>query len=208
MTAEHNGSLRVEDEIDAALKMLGETEPPAAIVSRAHQRLEIAATSRRARSSRRLLIPAAGFAMATLAIFAIFIQTQRTQQLPASATQTARLASSSTLAQAMVTPPSAAVETVRADEGKRLVQYYTKPRTRQSRENRHANNILSYPLTREEKLLLEFAHNAKPADLQALNPEYQAKLEAQQDAEFAAYLKSGSSSDTEGTTQTRESNEE
>lgn len=73
-----------------------------------------------------------------------------------------------------------------------------------SREHLHATNLLSYPLTRQEKLLLQFARNAKPADLQALNPEHPAKLEAQQEAEFAAYIKSGSSSDTESATHTPE----
>jgi hypothetical protein len=106
-------------------------------------------------------------------------------------------------------PPSATVETERSVEGKRLVQYSTKRGGRQNREvARHVTNLLSYPLTRQEKLLLQFARNAKPVDLQALNPEYQAKVEAQQDAEFAAYLKSGGSSDTEGATQTQQSTQE
>ena len=60
---------------------------------------------------------------------------------------------------------------------------------------------MSYPLTRQEKLLVQFAQHAKPEDLRDLNPEYQAKVEAQQEAEFAAYLKSGSSSGNNGTTQ-------
>jgi hypothetical protein len=67
---------------------------------------------------------------------------------------------------------------------------------------------LSYPLTRQEKLLVQFVRNAKPADLRALNPEYQAKVEAQQDAEFAAYLKSGRNSDAESATHTTESTQE
>ena len=58
---------------------------------------------------------------------------------------------------------------------------------------------MSYPLTRQEKLLVRFVQTAKPEDLQALNPEYQAKVEAEQEAEFAAYLKSGSSSNTKET---------
>jgi hypothetical protein len=55
---------------------------------------------------------------------------------------------------------------------------------------------------------VQFVHHARAADLQALNPEYQAKVEAQQDAEFAAYIKSGGNSDTEGATQTTESTQE
>ena len=60
MNAEHNRSMTNEDEIDAALTFLGETEAPADIVSRVHQRLETAAVSQRARSGKRLLISVDG----------------------------------------------------------------------------------------------------------------------------------------------------
>jgi hypothetical protein len=40
------------------------------------------------------------------------------------------------------------------------------------------------------------------------DPEYQAKVEAQRDAEFAAYLKSGESSDAESATQSNPSTQE
>ena len=70
---------------------------------------------------------------------------------------------------------------------------------REHPQYRHATNLLSYPLTRQEKLLVRFVQTAKPEDLRDLNPEYQAKVEAQQEAEFAAYLKSGSSSNTKET---------
>ena len=49
MNTELNGPMRVEGDIDAALRMLGETQPPAEIVSRVHQRLEAAAVSQRNR---------------------------------------------------------------------------------------------------------------------------------------------------------------
>ncbi|MGB8480746.1 MAG: hypothetical protein WCE63_18225 [Acidobacteriaceae bacterium] len=197
MSVEQSEPMRVEDEIDAALKMLGETQPPAAIVSRVHQRLETAAMSLRARSGRRLLIPAAGVAMAALAVLAILAQSHHKGRDQAPAVETARMVVNTPLAQATVTPPSATVETERADEGKRSVQFSTERRSHLNRENRHATNLLSYPLTRQEKLLLQFARSAKPADLQALDPEYQDKVEAQQEEEFAAYLKSGDDSSTQ-----------
>jgi hypothetical protein len=200
--------MRVEDEIDAALRMLGETQPTAEIVSRVHRRLASAAMSQRARSGRVLLIPAAGMAMAALVILAIFTQTHRPQEDHAVAIETARMAITAPLAQATIVPPSGLVATKASKEGKRSVQFSTERRSRQGREYRHTTNLLSYPLTRQEKLLLQFARYAKSADLQALNPEYQAKVEAQQDAEFAAYLKSGSSSDTESATQTNQSTQE
>ena len=208
MTAEHNGPARIEDEIDAALKMLGETQPPVALVSRMHRSLEVAAVSHQARSSRRFLIAAAGMAMAALVLVAIFIPMHRTQRDQTSAVETAKVVATTPLARATIVPLPASVATRRSQVGKRSVQLSAERRSRQSREARHAANLLSYPLTRQEKLLLQFARSAKPADLQVLNPEYQAKMEAQQDAEFAAYLKSGSSSDTESATQTTESTQE
>jgi hypothetical protein len=137
--------------------------------------------------------------MVALAILAILTQVHRTQENQASAVQTARIVANTPLAQVTGMPPSATIETERANEGKRLVQFHTKRRSRQKREHLRATNLLSYPLTRQEKLLVRFVQTAKPADLQALNPEYQAKVEAQQEAEFAAYLKSGSGSSTKET---------
>lgn len=155
-----------------------------------------------------LLIPAAGVAMAALAGIAMFTQVHRARVNQAAAVETARLFATPPPAQLAIAPPSVSVAIKSSGEGKRSVQLSTVRRSRPNREHRHATNLLSYPLTRQEKLLLQFAHNAKPADLQALNPEYQAKVEAQQEAEFAAYLKSGSSFDTESATQTTESTQE
>jgi hypothetical protein len=208
MNTEHKGPMRVEDDIDSALKMMGETQPPAEIVSRVHRRIEAAAVSQRERPGRRSLIPAAGVAIAAMVLLAIFIQVQRAQEDRTPGVETARLASTLQLPQVDVAAPSTAVETERAEEGKRSVQFYTKRRGRQNREVRHSANLLSYPLTQEEKLLLQFAHNAKPADLQALNPEYQAKVEAQQDAEFAAYFKLSSNWDADSTTETKQPTKE
>lgn len=107
-------------------------------------------------------------------------------------------------AQVTIARPSVSPPIKRSGEGKGRVEHSVERPSQSNREHRHAINPLSYPLTRQEELLLQFARNARPADLQALNPEDQAKVEAQQEAEFAAYLKSGSSSDTESATQTPE----
>jgi len=209
MNAAYKRPVIVEDDIDAALKMLGEMQPPAAIVSRVHSCLETAALSQTARSSRRwLLIPAAGLAMLTVVLVAIFVPTHRKQRHQTPAVETARLVSATPLVQAAVMSPCAMAATKSPRKGKRSVQLRVERRIHSNRGIRHATNLLSYPLTPQEKLLVRFVQAAKPADLQALNPEYQAKMEAQQDAEFAAYLKSGSSSDTESATQTTESTQE
>ena len=201
MTTEHNRPMRVEHEIDAALKMLGETQPPEAIVSRMHSCLETAAMSQRARSGRVLLIPAAGVAIAALVLVALFSQMHRTQRDQTSAVETARLVAATPLARATIVPLPASVATKGSQVGKRSVQLSAERRNHANRENRHATNLLSYPLTRQEKLLMEFVRHARPEDLRDLNPDYQAKIEAQQEAEFAAYVKSGSSSGNTRTTQ-------
>ncbi|MHB1960162.1 MAG: hypothetical protein ACYCO5_14205 [Acidobacteriaceae bacterium] len=209
MKLNQDSSAKIDEEIDAALKLLSEVQPPAAMGSRVYRRLSIAApASQRARSARVLLVPAAGIAMAALALVAIFTPMHRTQRDQPSEIETARLVAATPIAQATIMHPSATAETKRLREGKRSVQLSTERRSRQSRENRHTANLLSYPLTRQEKLLLVFARTAKPEDLQALNPEYQAKVEAQQDAEFAAYVKSGESSDAESATQSNPSTQE
>ena len=208
MSTEHNGPMRMEEDIDAALKILGDTQPPAQMLLRVQQSLEIAAISKRARPRNLLLIPAAGAAIAALVLFAIFTQSHRAGRNPTPAVENARLVANTPAAQAAMMPSSSTIETVRSSEGKRLVQYSTKRGSQQNRGARHVTNLLSYPLTQQEKLLLQFARNAKLADLQALNPEYQARMEAQQDAEFAAYLKSGSPSDSETAEQTRQSTQE
>ncbi len=74
----------------------------------------------------------------------------------------------------------------------------SRPRLRHQKARRvttrDAANLFNYPLTHQEKLLVEFARTATPDELKELNPEYQAKMEAKQEAEFAAYLKSGEDS--------------
>lgn len=79
-----------------------------------------------------------------------------------------------------------------------------------NRERLHPTTLMNYPLTRQEKLLVQFVRTASPKDLEMLNPAYQAKLEDQQEAEFNAYLQSGSQSgsrDSETTTTTASSAE-
>ena len=202
MNAKHNRPMRVEDDIDAAMKMLGETQPPAAFVSRVHQRLEAAVISQRAGSSGLFWILVTG-AVAAGVLFFAFSHGGWTTEKRSHAVETAETARMST-----TTPRAGETAAVRpalvlaAASRKRnlAAQPAVVRRIRWEHPRyRHVANLLSYPLTRQEKLLVRFAETAKPADLQALNPEHQAKVEAQQEAEFAAYLKSGSGSSTKET---------
>jgi hypothetical protein len=196
----------LDEEIDAALQLLREVQSPAAMMSRLQPSLENAAVkSQRARSSGLFWIPVTG-AVAAGVLFLAFSHGGWTTEKRSHAVETAETARMST------TTPGAG-ETVAARPALVLAETYRKRNLaaqpavvrrirREHPRYRHVANLLSYPLTRQEKLLVRFVETAKPADLQALNPEYQAKVEAQHEAEFAAYLKSGSSSDSPATEET------
>ena len=206
MTTEHNGPARIEDEIDAALKMLGETQPPATLVSRMHSCLEIAAVSHQARSSRRFLIPAAGMAMAVV-LFVVFSQGHWARRYQTSSVESAKMTAVAPAPRGIAASRQALVPVKSSHERKLSpLPVNLKHRKRERTQYRHAANLMSYPLTRQEKLLVEFVRHAKPEDLRDLNPEYQAKIEAQQEAEFAAYLKSGDNSRTREATEVAETN--
>jgi len=208
MTSDQNERIRMDDNIETALKVLGGVASPDAMVSRIHRRLESEVTLHRVQSSRRFLIPVVGVAIAAMTLIAIFTQGHREFQRAAISVETAKVITTLPPAEATASPSSGSSAIANSKTEDRPVQFSAERRRGQRHANRYAHGLLSYPLTRQEKLLLQFAHNAKPADLQALNPEYRAKMEAQQDAEFAAYLKSGHSSNAESATQTTESTPE
>jgi hypothetical protein len=190
---------KFDEEIDAALKMLSETAPPAAMLSRVHQSLETAATtSLQTRPGARFWIPATCAAMTAAVLFVVFSRGYWTRQAAPVETVKAVTVNSASPRAGASQPALVSAGNYRMRE-----RFSERADVRRSRREhpqyRHAVNLLSYPLTRQEKLLVRFVQTAKPADLQALNPEYQAKVEAQQEAEFAAYLKSGSSSNTKET---------
>ncbi len=198
-----------EWKIDAALRMLSEAQPPAAMTSRIHRNLNAAvATSKPVRSGRLIWIPAGCIAMATVLLM-VFLQARSTRRIQSHPLETAKMMARNSASPQLATPLPALVpaESSRArNVSIRVAQpiFHARKRTRY----RHAANLFNYPLTQQEKLLVRFVQTAKPADLQALNPEYQAKLEAQQEAEFAAYVQSGSSADESETPQTNPSTQE
>ena len=191
--------MKTEYEIDAALKMLGQSQPPAGLTARVHRSLATAA-AKQPRTGWLSWVPAA-CAAAVAILFAVALQIHSTPGKRANTTGgTAKMA----VMHSAVSRPYHPAPVPAESPHKRKVSMPTVPRnsrTRQRAPYRHAANLMSYPLTRQEKLLVQFAQHAKPEDLRDLNPEYQAKVEAQQEAEFAAYVKSGSSSDNSGTTQ-------
>jgi len=194
MNPEQKISANFEHEIDAALRMLSDVQPPAGLAPRIHRSLETAVSSQKDfRWS--LWLPAAGAVMAAL-LLAAFLQARSAQPRQTSAVRIAELPDMNSVAAKIHLPAeSVSKHNVAMLANRRHAVVRKRP------VYRHAANLMSYPLTRQEKLLVQFALHARPEDLQDLNPEYQAKVEAQQKAEFAAYVKSGSSSGNSETTQ-------
>lgn len=207
MNAEQRIATNFEREIDAALKMLGDVQPPAGLASRIHHSLETAAVSSKKQARWPLWVPAAGVAMAAL-LLAVFLQTRSARPKQAATVQVAELRGINS-ASAQFPSPSViqAENSHQQNEAKPAIRRSFTARKRPT--YRRVNNLMSYPLTRQEKLLLNFARHAKPEDLQDLNPEYQAQVEAQQKADFEAYLKpvSGSTTNSERTQRTQNSPE-
>lgn len=196
MNLNHDTS-KIDREIDAALKMLGGVEPPAEMASRIHQKLEAAGSVPEGNRRRLFWIPAT-CAVAAAVLLVLFLPSHGLREQQAPTTENAKL---EIVQPAPSLPASTQPEIVAPENnGERAVSKVRRSSHRRQRhEYRHAKNLLNYPLTQQEKLLVEFAQNAKPEDLQYLNPEYQEKLQEQQKAEFAAYLKPNSISSTEGT---------
>ena len=187
----HDAPMKIDEEIDAALKMVSEAQSPPAMVSRIHQCLETAAArSQQAHPGWLFWVPTTCAAV-TAVLFVVFSQAHWMRGNQTSSVETAKIAATTPASAGFSSLLPALVPVEITSERKPSVQPTSRRRSRRERPHyRHAANLMSYPLTRQEKLLVQFARTAKPADLQALNPEYQAKVEAQQEAEFAAYLKS------------------
>lgn len=186
-------------EIDAALKLLAEVPVPAAMASRIHRSLdETAAANGPVRFHWPMWVPATCTAVGVILVAAI-LQSPVRRGMQRSTGETGR-----------VTVAAAAPARQRMDGAARIAVQTSHTRrptvqmvsatvhARSTPRYRHAANLFNYPLTRQEKLLVQFARTATPAELQMLNPEYQAKIEAQQEAAFAAYVNSGNS-DTQQT---------
>lgn len=203
---DHRTDLTMEEKIDLALRMAANPSLPAGLANRAQQRVAAAAEGNLPRMPWLLAVPATCAALVAIVLLAVGLQRHSPRKEAVRPVETARV-SSATVAQtqAGLRNPASAPRQISPQPVRKFRRAADHGRSR-----RHAANLFSYPLTRQERLLVEFARNAKPADLQILNPEYQAKVEAKQEAEFAAYLKSGESStdDRSETTQTKPTTQE
>ena len=203
MNRENDSNIKIEQDMDstlnAALKMLSETQPPTVMLSRIHRSLEAAAaTSVLTRRDWWFWIPAGGAAVAVVLLM-LFLSIHFTREKQGLSPEMTKMTVGPALPDRVVTS-SASVPAVPVERKESISNHGQNFRRRDHTQYRHAANLFNYPLTRQEKLLVRFAQTAKPADLQALNPEYQAKIEAQQEAEFAAYVNSDSDGKNQGST--------
>jgi len=199
MKTQQDMPTNVEQEIDTALKMLGQTQPPAGLTARVHRGLITAFASKQARQGWLVWITVAGAATAIL--FAVGLEFHIARGKPTGIVESAKISAPDSVQprqDSQLTLVSTRIAHDRTTSTQPATHRYRK---RKSDTQRDAANLFNYPLTRQEKLLVQFALHAKPEDLRDLNPEYQAQMEAQQEAEFAAYVKSGSSSGTTAATQ-------
>lgn len=207
MSLEKDSTRNIESEISTALKRLNEIQSPTAMATRIHRRLETSIAISQPERQGWFLGSATCAAIAAILLVVIFlVHSTRRNQL--STIQTPKLgvlereSSGPVTAQPMLVPAKDSIERKVPVHTTRDIHY-----TRERDGYRHAANLADYPLTHQEKLLMGFVQTAKPADLQTLDPEYQADIEHQQDAEFAAYLKSGHSFNTQETTENHSTQE-
>lgn len=189
MKPNQDGLEKFDEEIDAALKLMGKTQPPTAMLPRIHRSLKTAAADvHRTRSRRIFWIPATACAITALLLL-VLTQAPRTREKP---TSTAKMVKMTANLHADEVPTNAAPTLALPTDGSGKRASSSRATARHSRQahphDRPAAKLLSYPLTRQEKLLLQFAQTAAPKDLQALNPEHEAAAEAEEKAKFAAYL--------------------
>lgn len=189
MSPNHEPS-KIDMEIDTALKMLGEVRPPVEMELRIRQRLMNAADLVRGRNRQvRLFWIPTTCAVAAAVLLMLFLPSHGLLEQQAPATENAKIGIAQP-APALSASTQSEIVTRKNNEARVVSKAVRISHRQQHPEYRHAKNLLNYPLTEQEKLLVQFAQTAKPEDLRYLNPEYQAKVDARQKAKFAAYLKS------------------
>ncbi len=171
--------------IDEALRLAASGQPPAGYFERLQRRIAAAPETHRVRGALWLWIPAG------CAVAAVFLAVILPMLLHSSKPERIAAVRESNIANL----PAASRANLPPSRTKAHALTVSRPRLRHQKARRVATrdaaNLFDYPLTHQEKLLVEFARTATPDELKELNPEYQAKMEAKQEAEFAAYLKSG-----------------
>lgn len=199
MTLKNQDPTSVEHEIHEALHFLVRVQSPESMTSRIHRSLETAASNHLRRNNRTLWMGAAGLVAGAIVVAALAIPYAReTGQSPASETIDVTTASRPRPAAGSSTAIMTAPVSVSISHHNELAAAHSRAlRHRQAHmQYRHAANLFDYPPTQQEKLLVRFVQTASPEELQTMNPEYQARMEAKQEAEFTAYVNSGNNSDT------------
>lgn len=192
---------RMEHRIDAALRAVGHATPSVGMAERITLRLQSAAVDRTASRFpwQRMLVPA--FGCAAVAVFIVLgLRIHVTQRIAGSAA----LAGNMQPALSTAVAPKESREVRRVEAGNPGKPLRVKMASHTGHRARHVYPD-NYPLTHQERLLVQLVRTVDPKDLQILNPEYRAAQEAKEDAEFEAYVKSTETAAT--TTKTEKTND-
>ena len=187
----------LNEKIDDALRAVGHAAPVPGLAQRISLRLESAAAEGSARRFYwpRVLIPVAGCAVVALLMVAGVRMQERTHiarkdvgmpqartfaSISKEAIPVPGPASSEATVPPVIIPPG-------VDAGRSRTQRNGLPARRASHRVRHSFPD-NYPLTHQERLLIQLVKTVNPETLQILNPAYRAAQEAKENAAFEAYV--------------------
>ena len=177
-----------DQEINAALRAVGHAEIPAGLSQRIAMRMKEGAgefSSAQCSSVQTKIfrwrlgwLPTLGSAITAALLLAAGLQlTLRSRERSHSAAMRQREPERVVVAKNVASP------NVTLPVGK--VKAETKSTVKVRRRTQHYE-LISYPLTHQERLLLQVARTVDPKEVQMLNPEYRAAQEAKEEAEFVA----------------------
>ncbi|HEX4021448.1 MAG TPA: hypothetical protein VHX63_09905 [Acidobacteriaceae bacterium] len=193
--------------IDDALRAASHAAPAPELAQRIVLRLESAAVEDRAGRFRwpRVLVPAAGCAAVALLMVAGMRMHERAQAGAKSA-MTSRTETVAAVPGEAVPETDAEEATARRASARNAEEDGAGLKARGSkyaarRVSRPVRQTFpdNYPLTHQERLLVQLAKTVNPAELQMLNPVYRAAQEAKEDAAFEAYLHSSAAASDSST---------
>jgi hypothetical protein len=194
MNRQSDVNISPDEQMDAALRIVSDCGVPAGLVDRVRERVHATAESEAPGTLRWVRVPAVvGVAAAILVAVLLSLHSRPVERVDvANLSSAAAVQTLSSHATAVVQP--AHLQETESGRVLKAERHHGKTVAR-----RHSANLLNYPLTKQERLLVQFAQTASPEELQILNPQYQAKVEAQQEAEFVAYIHSADNSGAQGT---------
>ena len=186
--ADQQAEEQTDQQMDAALRAAGHAKIPAGLAERVTLRMQQASAmpAKKSYAQRYRLFPVLSCAAAAALLMAIGLQItlrlhERQQNSAWGQSEREKIAGN-------LNPPNEAFP-----KAKEIIALPAKSRIRMKGQRTATRQVRyyelgSYPLTHQEKLLLQLARTVDPRELQILNPAYRAAQDAKDDAEFAAFV--------------------